>query len=79
VPVIATPNTGSMVRHGVDGHIVPIRNPKAIAQSIENYLKTPRLLEAEQNEAIKGRERLGIEAYGERLIKAIDFVYDQLP
>jgi len=79
VPVICTPNTGSMVRDRVDGHIVPIRNPEAIAQSIENYLKTQGLLEAEQNEAIKGRERLGIEAYGERLIKAIDFVYDQLP
>jgi glycosyltransferase involved in cell wall biosynthesis len=79
VPVICTPNTGSMVRDRVDGHIVPIRNPEAIAQSIENYLKTPGLLEAEQNEAIKGRERLGIEAYGERLVKAIDFVYDRLP
>jgi len=37
VPVICTPKTGSMVRHGVDGNIVPIRNPEAIAQSIENY------------------------------------------
>jgi glycosyltransferase involved in cell wall biosynthesis len=79
IPVIATPNTGSVVRDGIDGHIVPMRNPEAIAQSIESYLKTPGLHEAEQNKDIKGRERLGIEAYGGRLIKAIDFVSARLP
>lgn len=30
IPVIATPNAGSVVRDGVDGFIVPIRSPEAI-------------------------------------------------
>ena len=77
IPVIATPNTGSVVRNGVDGHIVPIRSSDAIVAILEGYLKTPGLLQAEQNEAITGRERLGIEAYGERLIKAIDSCVSQ--
>ena len=35
VPVITTPNAGSVVRDGVDGFIVPIRDADALAQRIE--------------------------------------------
>ena len=38
VPVITTPNCGSVVRDGVDGFIVPIRDPEAIADKIELLL-----------------------------------------
>jgi glycosyltransferase involved in cell wall biosynthesis len=30
LPVITTPNAGSVVRDGIDGYIVPIRNPESI-------------------------------------------------
>jgi len=44
VPVIATPNAGSVVRDGVDGFVVPIRDPEAIAAHIERLSTYPTLL-----------------------------------
>lgn len=38
VPVITTPNCGSVVRDGVDGFIVPIRDPAALAERIEQLV-----------------------------------------
>jgi glycosyltransferase involved in cell wall biosynthesis len=35
LPVIATPNTGSVVRDGVDGYLVPVRNVDALMAKIE--------------------------------------------
>jgi glycosyltransferase involved in cell wall biosynthesis len=34
LPVITTPNAGSVVRDGVDGFIVPIRSPEAIRDKL---------------------------------------------
>lgn len=34
LPIISTPNSGSIVRDGIDGFIVPIRNVEAIADKI---------------------------------------------
>lgn len=34
LPLIVTPNTGSIVRDGIDGSIVPIRDASAIAESL---------------------------------------------
>jgi glycosyltransferase involved in cell wall biosynthesis len=39
LPVIATPNCGEVVRHGVDGLIVPIRDSKALAEAIIRFFK----------------------------------------
>ncbi|MEM5810048.1 MAG: glycosyltransferase family 4 protein [Candidatus Aenigmatarchaeota archaeon] len=74
IPVICTPNTGSMVKDNVDGHIVPIRNADAIASVIENYLKNPEKLKTHQKNAIEGREKVGLEAYKGRLIKSIEVI-----
>lgn len=72
LPVIATPNCGSVVRDGVDGHIVPIRDPEAIASVLEAYINDPALVAAEQDAAYKGRERYSLEAYQERLIEVLE-------
>ena len=37
LPVIATPNAGSAVTDGVDGFIIPIRDPQAIARCLKNF------------------------------------------
>jgi glycosyltransferase involved in cell wall biosynthesis len=34
IPIITTYNTGSIVRDGIDGFIVPIKNPEAIAEKL---------------------------------------------
>ena len=42
VPVITTPNgPGDIVRNGVDGFVVPIRDPNIIAEKLEHLRKNP--------------------------------------
>lgn len=72
VPVITTPHCGSVVRDGVEGFIVPIRDPLALADRIQQLLEDRGM-----------RQRLGQAAraraaeytwrhYGERLAAALD-------
>ncbi|WP_287098387.1 glycosyltransferase family 4 protein [Mesorhizobium sp.] len=39
IPVIATVEAGSVVRHGVDGLIVPARDPEALTEAIESIVR----------------------------------------
>jgi glycosyltransferase involved in cell wall biosynthesis len=72
VPVITTPNCGSVVRDGVDGFIVPIRAPQAIADKVE-LLLTDRELRARMGRSARERAKEFTWArYGERLIGALD-------
>lgn len=69
LPVIVSANTGSIVRHGVDGYITPIRNIEKLKEYIEYLYRNP-----------EERRRLGQAAsvyvrnytwkhYGERLVR----------
>jgi glycosyltransferase involved in cell wall biosynthesis len=70
-PVITTPNCGSVVRDGIDGFVVPIRNPKALAESIETII-TDRALRAQMSANARNRAReFSWDRYGERLTNAI--------
>ena len=72
VPVITTPNCGSVVRDGVDGFIVPIRDAAAIADKIE-LLLTDRALRARMGRSARERaQEFTWARYGERLIGALD-------
>jgi glycosyltransferase involved in cell wall biosynthesis len=72
VPVITTENCGSVVRDGVDGFIVPIRDPEALADKIE-LVVTNRTLRAElSNNAKKRAADYSIEKYGSRLLAVIN-------
>lgn len=48
LPVITTPNSGSIVRDGKDGFIVPIRDPKSIAFALNQYLNNFSILTEHQ-------------------------------
>jgi glycosyltransferase involved in cell wall biosynthesis len=71
VPVIATPNAGSPVRDGIDGVIVPIRNPRALADALQRYLDEPDVLYAHRAAAMRDRDRLGLDAYRENLVAVV--------
>jgi glycosyltransferase involved in cell wall biosynthesis len=72
VPVITTPNCGSVVRDGVDGFVVPIRDAEAIADTIELLLADRALRERMgQNARARARE-FTWERYGERLLGALN-------
>jgi glycosyltransferase involved in cell wall biosynthesis len=71
LPVICTPNTGSVVRDAVDGFIVPIRDAAAIAARLEKLAADPPL---RRRMGVNARERAGdftVAAYGRRLLAAI--------
>ena len=43
LPVVTTPNAGSVVRDGVEGFVVPIRDVAAIIQSLDRLSSDPQL------------------------------------
>jgi glycosyltransferase involved in cell wall biosynthesis len=71
VPVITTPNCGSVVRDGIEGFIVPIRDSSLLAERIEE-LVTDRQLRDRMGQAAKERAKdYTWKRYGERLLAAI--------
>lgn len=69
LPVITTHNSGSLVRDGKDGFIVPIRNAEALKEKIE-LLYNDR--EQRKKMAISSRERIKNftwDDYGDRLVE----------
>jgi glycosyltransferase involved in cell wall biosynthesis len=72
VPVITTPNCGSVIRDGVDGFIVPIRDAAAIADKIERLLGDRELRGRMGRSARERAREFTWQRYGERLISALD-------
>jgi glycosyltransferase involved in cell wall biosynthesis len=74
VPVITTPNCGSVVRDGVDGFIVPIRDASALADRMQQLVQD-RQLRDQMGAAARQRAREFTWArYGERLLSALGLV-----
>jgi glycosyltransferase involved in cell wall biosynthesis len=71
VPVITTENAGSVVRDGVDGFIVPIRDAEAVVERLEMLYRDRELLESMSRGAFARAREFTVEKYGERLLEAI--------
>jgi glycosyltransferase involved in cell wall biosynthesis len=70
LPVITTPNAGSVVRDGVEGFIVPIRDPQAIADRLVQ-LETDRAMLARMSAAaVQRAQDYTWDQYGQRLLAA---------
>ncbi len=70
LPVITTPNAGSLVRDSLDGYIIPIRDSNALAERLEYFYRYP---EQAKTMGESGRERIKNftwQRYGEELVKA---------
>jgi glycosyltransferase involved in cell wall biosynthesis len=75
VPVVTTKAAGSVVRDGIEGRIVPERDPKALASAIEELVENREL---RNRMAVAARERakeFTWERYGERLIAQLRNVF----
>ena len=71
VPVVATAAAGTVVREGIDGRIVPERDPAKLAQAIEAIVEK-RLLRATMSASARQRAReFTLPAYGQRLVSAL--------
>jgi len=71
LPVITTPNAGSVVRDGLDGFIVPIRDPEAIAEKLELLARDRELLRWMSDNARERAREFTVEKYGDRLIPTL--------
>ncbi len=71
LPVITTPNAGSVVRDGVEGFIVPIRDAAAIGDRIERLANDGHLWAEMSANALARASEFTLEKYGERLLRAL--------
>ena len=70
LPVVCTPNTGSLVRDGRDGFVVPVRDVVAITECLGKLCEEG--LRARMSDAARERAREGtVAAYGARLLKVL--------
>lgn len=77
LPVITTPNSGSVVRDGVEGFIVPIRDAEAIANRIERLARDRELWAWMSQNARQRAQEFSWEKYGERLVEAIVIAFSK--
>jgi glycosyltransferase involved in cell wall biosynthesis len=68
LPVITTPNCGSVVRDGIDGFIVPIRDSQTLADRIEQLLTNRALRDRMSQNAKKRAKQFTWEQYGKNLL-----------
>lgn len=71
LPVVTTPNAGSIVRDGVDGFIVPVRDAKAIVEKLELLNRDRDLLRRMQEATRDSVQQASLEAYQKRLLKVL--------
>ncbi len=72
LPVIATPNTGSILRDNIDGYIVPIRDVDAIVSKLELLIAQPKLLQQMNAQALKISELGSLTSYQTRLLQVLN-------
>ncbi len=71
LPVICTENTGSVVRNGIDGYIVPIRDVMETTEILRELAGNPAALERMGESACERAADFTLSRYGERLTSAI--------
>jgi len=71
VSVITTPNCGSVVQDGINGFIVPIRSPEALAEKLESLVKNPEMLGIVSESVKVWKNRHTGTNYAENLVRAV--------
>lgn len=71
LPVITTPNSGSIVRDEKEGYIVPIRDTHAITDKLTQLVSQPDLLETLSQNAKSRSEAGNVKAYAQRLLSVL--------
>ena len=72
LPVITTANSGSVLRDGIEGFLVPAHDPNAIQVCIESYLSNPELVPQQSRAALARATEFTVPKYGVRLMEIIE-------
>lgn len=70
LPVITTPNAGSLVRNGKDGFLIPIRDKDSIKRKIKYFYNNPHEIRRMGKNARQNIKNYTWEAYGNRIVSA---------
>jgi Glycosyl transferases group 1 len=79
VPVVTTLEAGSVVRDGIDGRIVPSRDPEALANAIAEIVEDRQKRERMSRAARDRAHDYTWERYGERLLAALRQKFEDKP
>jgi glycosyltransferase involved in cell wall biosynthesis len=71
LPVVCTPNTGSVVRDGIDGYIVPPRDTGSLVARLDMLAGDSRLLAQMSANALAHASEFTVGRYGQRLLAAL--------
>ena len=71
VPLVTTPNTGSIVEHGVQGFIVPVRDPAALAAALDQLRADDRLRHTMARAARARAAQFTWDGYGDRFAEGL--------
>lgn len=71
LPVICTENTGSVIRHGIDGYIIPIRDVDQTVEILRQFSRSPTMLFKMSENARERACDFTVVRYGERLVQAL--------
>ncbi|MBA8801093.1 UNVERIFIED_ORG: hypothetical protein QE446_005050 [Rhizobium sp. SORGH_AS260] len=71
LPVITTENTGSVIRDGIEGFIVPVCDPEAIATAVRALADNPEFRRIMSANALLRAAEHTVESYGKRLLAAL--------
>ena len=71
VPVVATRNAGSRVRHGINGLVVEPQNVAALKEALDALSQDRRLLSRLSEQAALSAPEVGIDGYRDRLLSAL--------
>lgn len=74
VPVVTTKAAGSIVRHGIDGVIVPERDPKAIADAVRSIVGDRDKRDAMSKAARQGAQQFTWDGFARRVIEATQLI-----
>lgn len=79
LPVICTPNAGSIVRDGLEGWVVPVGDSSAIAAKLNGLAADPGLRLDMSRYARLRAEEFTLAAYGQRLVSLLTSVGTHVP
>lgn len=71
LPVICTPNAGSVVQDGLDGFLVPVYQVEPICNRLSRLASDSNLLMEMRHAAITASENFTVRAFGNRLLSAL--------
>lgn len=71
LPVVTTTHCGDIVRDGIDGFVVPIRDPETLAARIQEIIEDRELRERMSKAAVERANEFSQKAYASRLLRAV--------